>query len=98
MAILDTINVIATDLYKEWVLENVFRYKGSATESTTEMELTVVTSGTSPKQNVRFRRGAGSVFIHGYDIAIPAGARVLTFEFREIGNANLTATVSLTRC
>ena len=96
MAILDTINVIATDLYKEWVLENVFRYTGSATESTTEMELKVVTDGTSINQNVRFRRGAGSVFIHGYDVAIPAGAKILGFELREIGNADLTAVVSLT--
>ena len=96
MAILDTINVIATDLYKEWVLENVFRYTGSATESTTEMELKVVTGGTSPIQNVRFRRGEGSVFIHGYDVAIPAGSKILGFELREIGNADLTAIVSLT--
>lgn len=96
MAILDTINVIATDDYKEWVLENVFRYEGGAIESTTEMELTVVTGGASVKQNVRFRRGEGSVFIHGYDIAIPAGATVYAFELKEIGNTNLTATVSLT--
>ena len=78
MAILDTINVIATDLYKEWVLENVFRYTGT-TESTTEMELKVVTGGTSPIQNVRFRRGEGSVFIHGYDVAIPAGSKNFRF-------------------
>ena len=98
MAILDTINVIATDLYKEWVLENVFRYTGSAIESTTEMELTVSlsTQGLPLKQNVRFRRGEGSVFIHGYDIAIPAETRVTGFELREIGEASLTASVSLT--
>lgn len=98
MAILDTINVVATDLYKVWVLKDVFRYTGSVTESTTEMQMTVVTtgSGASIKQNVRFRRGGDSVFIHGYDIAIPAATRVLAFEFREIGNSTLTATVSLT--
>ena len=97
MAILDTINVIATDLYKEWVLGQVFRYIGSATLSSTEMELTVVTSGASPDPiNVRFRKGGDSVFIHGYDIAIPAGTRILAFEFREIGETKLTATVSLT--
>ena len=72
MAILDTIDVIATKLYKGHVLENVFRYTGSATESTTEMELTVVIGGTSPKQNVRFRSDGDGVFIQGYDIAIPA--------------------------
>ena len=96
MALLDTINVVATDLYKGHVLENVFRYTGSATESTTEMELTVVTGGTSPKQNVRFRRSGDGVFISGYDIAIPAGSTVMAFEFKEIGSSTLTATVSLT--
>lgn len=96
MAILDTINVIATDLYKEGVLMGVFRYIGSATESSTEMQLRVITNGTSINQNVKFRRGTGSVFIHGYDIAIPAGTRVIGFEFREIGETKLTATVTLT--
>lgn len=95
MAILDTIGVTATSTYKEEVLMNVFRYTGSATESTTEMQMTVITNGASIVQNVRFRRGGDGVFIHGYDIAIPAGRRIFGFEFKEIGSSTLTSTVSL---
>lgn len=95
--VLDTIGVTATDSYKEWVLQEVFRYTGGASESATTMELTVrAHNGSAIKQTVRFRRGLGSVRIEGYDIAIPAGIRVVAFEFREVGETNLTATVTLT--
>lgn len=102
MAVLDIIEVTMNNALKGYIMNGVANYTGSGATSTTEMVMRVKNtnlSGVSQPdivENVNFRfydAGAGGVRVTSIEVAIPAGRRVVGFEFYEIGqtppNANI---------
>jgi hypothetical protein len=87
---------------KGYIMNGVVNYTGSGATSTTEMVMRVKNTNLSGVaqsdivENVNFRfydAGAGGVRVTSVEVAIPAGRRVVGFEFYEAGQTNYSSIV-----
>lgn len=102
MAVLDIIGVTMNNALKGYIMNGVVNYTGSGATSTTEMIMRVKNtnlSGVSQAdivENVNFRfydANNGGVRVTSVEVAIPAGRRVVGFEFYEAGQTNYSSIV-----
>ncbi len=104
MAVLDIIDVTMNNALKGYIMNGVVNYTGSGATSTTEMVMRVKNTnlnGVSQAdivENVNFRfydAGAGGVRVTSVEVAIPAGRRVVGFEFYEVGQTPPHANIEI---
>ena len=102
MAVLDIIDVTINNALKGYIMNGVVNYTGSGAISTTEMVMRVKNTNLSGVaqpdivENVNFRfydANAGGVRVTSVEVAIPAGRRVVGFEFYEVGQTNYSSIV-----
>lgn len=102
MAVLDIISVNMNNALKGYIMNGVVNYTGSGAVSTTKMVMRVKNTNLSNVAqadilvDVYFRfydANEGGVRVTSYEIPIPAGRRVVGFDFYEVGqtppNANI---------
>lgn len=104
MAVLDIISVNMNNALKGYIMNGVVNYTGSGAVSTTKMVMRVKNTNLSNVAqadilvDVYFRfydANEGGVRVTSYEIPIPAGRRVVGFNFYEVGQTQLNANIEI---
>lgn len=104
MAVLDIISVNMNNALKGYIMNGVVNYTGSGAVSTTKMVMRVKNTNLSNVAqadilvDVYFRfydANEGGVRVTSYEIPIPAGRRVVGFDFYEVGQTQLNANIEI---
>ncbi len=104
MAVLDIIDVTMNNALKGYIMNGVANYTGSGAVSTTKMVMRVKNTNLSNVAqadilvDVYFRfydANAGGVRVTSVEVAIPAGRRVVGFEFYEVGQTPPHANIEI---
>lgn len=104
MAVLDIISVNMNNALKGYVMNGVVNYTGSGAVSTTKMVMRVKNTNLSNVAqadilvDVYFRfydANNGGVRVTSVEVAIPAGRRVVGFDFYEVGQTQLNANIEI---
>lgn len=104
MAVLDIIGVTMTNALKGYIMNGVANYTGSGAVSTTKMVMRVKNTNLSGVEqpdiveNVNFRfydANNGGVRVTSVEVAIPAGRKVVGFEFYETGQTPPQANIEI---